>query len=84
MKSYRPEELFDEHGKLIGELAELAPRGDRRMGSNPHANGGYPAIIAKQKGYNEILQLLLNHRMSLNFDVPSPNSIKKPKGPKEY
>ncbi|WP_377475639.1 MAG: phosphoketolase family protein [Microcoleus anatoxicus] len=40
MKSYKPEELFDEHGKLIPELAELAPKGDRRMGANPHANGG--------------------------------------------
>jgi xylulose-5-phosphate/fructose-6-phosphate phosphoketolase len=40
MKSYHPEELFDEHGKLIPELAELAPKGDRRMGANPHANGG--------------------------------------------
>jgi len=40
MKSYRPEELFDENGALRGELAELAPRGTRRMGANPHANGG--------------------------------------------
>jgi len=40
MKSYRPEELFDENGKLIPELAELAPKGERRMGANPHANGG--------------------------------------------
>ncbi len=40
MKSYRPEELFDEGGRLRPELAELAPRGDRRMGANPHANGG--------------------------------------------
>jgi xylulose-5-phosphate/fructose-6-phosphate phosphoketolase len=40
MKSYRPEELFDASGRLVGELAELAPKGDRRMGSNPHANGG--------------------------------------------
>ncbi|MGA7293273.1 MAG: phosphoketolase family protein [Terriglobales bacterium] len=40
MKSYRPEELFDENGKFISELAELAPKGDRRMGANPHANGG--------------------------------------------
>jgi xylulose-5-phosphate/fructose-6-phosphate phosphoketolase len=40
MKSYKPEELFDETGKLIPELAELAPKGERRMGSNPHANGG--------------------------------------------
>ena len=40
MKSYRPHELFDANGRLIGELAELAPRGTRRMGANPHANGG--------------------------------------------
>jgi xylulose-5-phosphate/fructose-6-phosphate phosphoketolase len=40
MKSYKPEELFDEKGKLVAELAELAPSGDRRMGANPHANGG--------------------------------------------
>ena len=38
--SYRPEELFDETGALVPELAELAPRGDRRMSANPHANGG--------------------------------------------
>ncbi|MDI6792052.1 MAG: phosphoketolase family protein [bacterium] len=40
MKSYKPEKLFDESGKLIPELAELAPKGERRMGANPHANGG--------------------------------------------
>ena len=40
MKSYKPEELFDEQGKLRPELATLAPSGDRRMGANPHANGG--------------------------------------------
>jgi xylulose-5-phosphate/fructose-6-phosphate phosphoketolase len=40
MKSYRPAELFDEGGRLLPELAELAPAGDRRMGANPHANGG--------------------------------------------
>ena len=40
MKSYKPEELFDERGRLRGELAELAPKGERRMGANPHANGG--------------------------------------------
>jgi xylulose-5-phosphate/fructose-6-phosphate phosphoketolase len=40
MKSYRPEELFDEGGALLPELAELAPRGERRMGANPNANGG--------------------------------------------
>jgi xylulose-5-phosphate/fructose-6-phosphate phosphoketolase len=40
LRSYRPEELFDEDGRLVAELAELAPRGDRRMSANPHANGG--------------------------------------------
>lgn len=40
LKSYRPEELFDENGTLKQELKELAPVGNRRMGSNPNANGG--------------------------------------------
>ena len=40
MRSYRPEELFDERGRLAPALAALAPAGDRRIGANPHANGG--------------------------------------------
>ena len=40
LKSYRPEELFGRDGRLVPELAKLAPTGERRMGSNPHANGG--------------------------------------------
>ena len=40
MHSYKPEELFDDNGRLIPELAALAPKGDLRMGANPHANGG--------------------------------------------
>ena len=40
MRSYRPEELFDAQGRLVPELAEFAPRGERRMSANPHANGG--------------------------------------------
>jgi xylulose-5-phosphate/fructose-6-phosphate phosphoketolase len=40
MKSYRPQELFDRTGRLLPELADLAPTGDRRMSANPHANGG--------------------------------------------
>ena len=40
LESYHPEELFDENGRLIPELAELAPKGDARLGANPHANGG--------------------------------------------
>ena len=40
MRSYRPQELFDQDGRLMPELAELAPKGERRMGANPHTNGG--------------------------------------------
>ena len=40
LKSYHAEELFDENGRLIPELAELAPKGNARLGANPHANGG--------------------------------------------
>lgn len=53
MRSYKPEELFDEHGKLIPELAELAPKGQRRMGDNPHANGG---IILKELKFPDFRQ----------------------------
>lgn len=40
MRSYKPEKLFDKAGRLMPELVELAPEGERRMGANPHANGG--------------------------------------------
>jgi xylulose-5-phosphate/fructose-6-phosphate phosphoketolase len=40
LQSYKPEELFDEEGKLLAKWQELAPKGDRRMGANPHTNGG--------------------------------------------
>ncbi len=40
MRSYRPEELFDDHGRLIAQLRSLPPVGERRMSGNPHANGG--------------------------------------------
>ena len=40
LRSYHPEELFDKNGTLIPELKKLAPKGDKRMGANPHANGG--------------------------------------------
>ena len=64
LRSYRPEELFDEQGRLKPELAELAPKGDRRMGANPHANGG----------------LLLRDLVMPDFrdyavDVPAPGSV---------
>jgi xylulose-5-phosphate/fructose-6-phosphate phosphoketolase len=53
MKSYRPEELFDENGKLSRELADLAPRGQRRMGDNPHANGGLLLEDLRMPDYRE-------------------------------
>jgi xylulose-5-phosphate/fructose-6-phosphate phosphoketolase len=40
MRSYRPEALFDDSGRLVPQVAALAPKGSRRMGANPHANGG--------------------------------------------
>ena len=64
MRSYRAEELFDAGGRLMPELAALAPEGDRRMGANPHANGG----------------LLLRDLRMPDFrihavDVPSPGAV---------
>lgn len=53
MRSYKPEELFDETGKLRAELAELAPDGERRMGANPHANGGLLLKSLKLPDYRE-------------------------------
>jgi xylulose-5-phosphate/fructose-6-phosphate phosphoketolase len=64
MKSYRPEELFDESGRLVPELAELAPRGARRMGANPHANGG---LLLKD--------LALPDFANYKVDVPKPGTI---------
>jgi xylulose-5-phosphate/fructose-6-phosphate phosphoketolase len=53
MKSYRPEELFDEQGRLVPAVAALAPRGDRRMGANPHANGGKELIDLDLPDYRD-------------------------------
>jgi xylulose-5-phosphate/fructose-6-phosphate phosphoketolase len=53
MKSYKPEELFDEKGRLRSELAELAPKDERRMGANPHANGGLLLKDLKLPDYRE-------------------------------
>jgi xylulose-5-phosphate/fructose-6-phosphate phosphoketolase len=61
LRSYRPEELFDERGAVAPELAGLAPKGERRMGANPHANGGLlrrPLELPDFHGYA--------------VDVPSP------------
>ena len=54
LHSYEPETLFDESGSLVADLAALAPRGDRRMGANPHANGGrllQPLIVPDFRRY---------------------------------
>ncbi len=61
MKSYKPEELFDENGKLLPELAELAPVGEKRMGANPNANGGLLLKNLKIPDFREY---------AFNFDKP--------------
>jgi xylulose-5-phosphate/fructose-6-phosphate phosphoketolase len=53
MHSYRPEELFDASGRLVPELAALAPVGARRMGANPHANGGGGAVPLDLPGFRD-------------------------------
>ena len=64
MKSYKPEELFDENGILVPELADLAPKGDRRMGAGPHANGG---LLLKN--------LRLPDFRDYATDVPKPGQV---------
>ncbi|MGA3238319.1 MAG: phosphoketolase family protein [Bryobacteraceae bacterium] len=64
MRSYRAEELFDDTGKFIAELAALAPCGARRMGANPHANGG---LLLKD------LEMPDFRRYAV--DVPKPGSV---------
>ena len=63
LRSYRPEELFDERGEVVPEIARQAPSGDRRMSANPHANGG------------ELLRdLVLPDFRDYAVDVPSPGT----------
>ena len=62
--SYKPEELFDENGRLIPELEELTPDGDRRMGANPHANGGLLLRDLRMPDFREYA-----------FDVPKPGAV---------
>jgi xylulose-5-phosphate/fructose-6-phosphate phosphoketolase len=64
MRSYRAEELFDDTGKFIAELAALAPHGKRRMGANPHANGG---LLLKD--------LEMPDFRSYAVDVPKPGAV---------
>ena len=63
MKSYRPEELFDANGQFAAQLAELAPKGDRRMGANPYANGG---LLLKD--------LVMPDFKNYAVDVPKPGN----------
>jgi xylulose-5-phosphate/fructose-6-phosphate phosphoketolase len=63
LRSYKPEELFDEKGKFKPELAALAPVGERRMGANPHANGG---LLLRQ--------LIMPDFREYAVDVPKPGS----------
>lgn len=64
MRSYKPLELFDKTGRLLPELAALAPKGDRRMGANPHANGG-----------KLLRSLKLPDFQTYAVDVPKPGAV---------
>lgn len=64
MRSYKPGELFDENGRLIAELAELAPTGNRRMGANPHTNGG-----------TLLRDLLMPDFRNYALNVPMPGAV---------
>src|SRR5450830_1606613 len=64
LKSYKPEALFDQEGRLISELAELAPKGLRRMGANPHANGGMLLV-----------DLVMPEFRKYAVNVPSPGAV---------
>jgi len=65
LRSYKPEELFDVQGRLLPELAELAPKGERRMGANPQANGG---LLLRD--------LIMPDFRKYAVDVPSPGSVR--------
>lgn len=64
LRSYHPEELFDGNGRLIPELQDLVPIGDRRMGANPHANGG-----------KLLKDLILPDFKKYGLDIPAPGAI---------
>jgi xylulose-5-phosphate/fructose-6-phosphate phosphoketolase len=64
MKSYRPEELFDSHGRPVDDVIALAPEGERRMSANPHANGG---LVRKE--------LRMPDFRAYAVDVPSPGAV---------
>ena len=64
MRSYRPEELFDSHGRLSGDLAALAPRGAKRMSANPQTNGGRASVDLQMPDFR-----------AYGVDVPSPGAV---------
>ncbi len=66
MRSYGPEALFDDSGRFVQDLASLAPRGDRRMGANPHANGG-----------RLLVPLLMPKFPDYAIDVPRPAVLRR-------
>jgi xylulose-5-phosphate/fructose-6-phosphate phosphoketolase len=65
LRSYRPEQLFDGSGRLKADIAALAPQGDRRMGANPHANGGLLLQELRLPAYRDYA-----------LDVPSPGAAR--------
>jgi xylulose-5-phosphate/fructose-6-phosphate phosphoketolase len=64
MRSYKPEELFDEHGQLVPKLAALAPKGTQRMGANPHANDG---VLLKELRMPDFREYAV--------EVPTPGTV---------
>jgi len=64
MRSYKPQELFDKNGKFIDELSALAPVGNRRMGGNPHVNGG-----------RELVTLALPDFTDYALEIPGPGQV---------
>jgi xylulose-5-phosphate/fructose-6-phosphate phosphoketolase len=66
MRSYHPKELFDAEGRLVEELAALAPEGERRMGSNPHTNGG-----------RVLMDLDLPDFRDYAIEVPTPATVRR-------
>jgi xylulose-5-phosphate/fructose-6-phosphate phosphoketolase len=69
LKSYKPWELFDESGKLIKELSELAPLGEKRMGANPHANGGLLLHDLKMPDFKDYAVVVTQHGEKLAADT---------------
>ena len=72
MRSYRPEELFDEHGGLAPEIAALSPEGNRRMSANPHANGG---LLRRELRLPDFRSYAVNIPSPANFNAEGTRII---------